>query len=110
MARHLSLRHVELIIGLHDRWPAGTVLARRVLRACLRSRMLSVPSRQVLARRPRTQAAHGARKAGLRTETVPSVPEIVVSDPIRRSKTQTARLRSEHRALLQRVNRWMYSA
>ncbi|WPE24870.1 hypothetical protein REH59_02400 [Pseudomonas sp. BO3-4] len=111
MARHLTERHIQILVDLIDAWPGkltweglcnegAEVLGFR-------------PTRQTLYAHRAVKAAYDARKTHLKTGLMPTKrPEslAIAEQRIRKLESEAARLTSENERLIEQFIRWQYNA
>lgn len=111
MAKHLTVRDIELLVGLIDGWngkltwdalcdEGESLIGRR-------------PTRQTLNAHPRIKSAFSDKKTQQKTGFKPTKrPEslAIAEQRIHRLESENQRLRAENTRLLERFVRWQYNA
>lgn len=111
MAKHLTARDIELLVGLIDGWD-GKLTWDAV---CDEAKGLigTRPTRQTLNAHARIKSAFGDKKAQQKAGFKPKKrPEslAIAEQRISRLDSESQRLKSENNRLLERFVRWQYNA
>lgn len=111
MAKHLSDRDIERVVGLLDGW-RGKLTWEALSKAC-RSTIGTSPARQTLHRASRIAQAFAATKSRLvaTQRSVKGMPSVQVAlDRIARLTMENERLKRENNRLLEQFVVWQYNA
>lgn len=111
MAKHLTARDIELLVGLIDGWN-GKLTWDAV---CDEAKGLigTRPTRQTLNAHARIKSAFGDKKAQQKAGFKPKKrPEslAIAEQRIRRLDSENQRMKAENNRLLERFVRWQYNA
>lgn len=111
MAKHLSERDIELVVGLIDSWEGK--LGWDSLSDAVEPLIGTRPARQTLALQEKIRSAFDHHKARLKSGYVKLKPPAslrIAEQRIRRLEAENARLEHENARLLERFIRWQYNA
>ncbi|MFG0543644.1 hypothetical protein ACF8FG_00235 [Pseudomonas sp. YQ_6] len=111
MARHLSDRDVDLVVGLIDSWEGK--LSWDALSDAVEPLIGIRPARQTLALQERVRSAFEHYKERQKSGYVKVKPPAslrIAEQRIRRLEAENSRLEHENARLLERFIRWQYNA
>lgn len=111
MAKHLTARDIELLVGLIDGWNGK--LTWDALCDEAESLIGTRPTRQTLNAHPRIKSAFGDKKIQQKTGFKPTKrPQslAIAEQRIYRLESENQRLMAENDRLLERFVRWQYNA
>lgn len=111
MAKHLSSRDLNLIVGLIDGWEGK--LAWEALCDAIEPLIGARPTRQTLNSHEMIKSAFTQQKARLKAGFVSTKRPAslrIAEQRIRRLEAQNSRLEHENARLLERFMRWQYNA
>jgi hypothetical protein len=113
MAKHLTDRDIEKVVGLLIGWK-GALSWEALASACERH-IGRVPSRQTLARSSRIELAFKTAKDRLKfvpdpSGTSPPTSIVLVQQRVARLEAEITQLKAENRALLEQFVTWQYNA
>ena len=111
MAKHLSPKDLDMIVGLIDGWEGK--LAWEALCDAIEPLMGSRPTRQTLNSHEKIKSAFTHQKARLKSGFVSTKRPASLSiaeQRIRRLEAENHRLERENERLLERFMRWQYNA
>lgn len=111
MAKHLSPKDLDLIVGLIDGWDGK--LAWEALCDAIEPLIGSRPTRQTLSSHEKIKSAFTHQKARLKSGFVSTKRPASLSiaeQRIRRLEAENNRLERENARLLERFMRWQYNA
>lgn len=111
MAKHLSPKDLEMIVGLIDGWEGK--LAWEALCDAIEPLIGSRPTRQTLNSHEKIKSAFTHQKARLKSGFVSTKRPASLSiaeQRIRRLEAENHRLERENERLLERFMRWQYNA
>ena len=111
MAKHLSERDIDLVVGLIDGWEGK--LSWDALGDAVEPLIGTRPARQTLALQERVRSAFDHQKARLKsgyTKVKPPASLRIAEQRIRRLEAENSRLEHENARLLERFMRWQYNA
>ncbi|MNJ23870.1 hypothetical protein D3C77_182660 [compost metagenome] len=111
MAKHLSTKHLELIVGLIDGWDGK--LSWEALCDAIEPVIGTRPTRQTLYSHEKVKSAFTHQKARLKSGFVSAKRPASLSiaeQRIRRLEAENSRLLGESARLLERFIRWQYNA
>lgn len=111
MAKHLTARDIELLVGLIDGW--NDKLTWDALCDEAASLIGTKPTRQTLNAHPAVKSAFSDKKTQLKTGLKPTKrPQslAIAEQRINRLESENQRLKAENDRLLERFIRWQYNA
>lgn len=111
MAKHLSPKDLNVIVGLIDGWDGK--LSWDALCDAVEPVIGSRPTRQTLSSHEKIKNAFSHQKARLKSGFVPTKrpPSLSIAEQrIRRLEAENHRLERENQRLLERFIRWQYNA
>lgn len=111
MAKHLTNRDIELLVGLIDGWNGK--LTWDALCDGAESLIGTRPTRQTLNAHTRIKSAFGDKKAQQKAGFQPSkrpASLAIAEQRIHRLESENQRLKGENNHLLERFVRWQYNA
>lgn len=111
MAKHLTARDIELLVGLIDGW--NDKLTWDALCDEAANLIGTKPTRQTLNAHPAVKSAFSDKKTQLKTGLKPTKrPQslAIAEQRINRLESENQRLKAENDRLLERFIRWQYNA
>lgn len=111
MAKHLTARDIELLVGLIDGWNGKLTWDALCDEAA--SLIGTRPTRQTLNAHPEVKSAFSDKKIQLKTGLKPTKrPQslAIAEQRIHRLESENQRLKAENDRLLERFIRWQYNA
>ncbi|MBX8540402.1 hypothetical protein K5D51_11070 [Pseudomonas cichorii] len=111
MAKHLTKRDIDLLVGLIDGWDGK--LTWDALCDEAEGLIGTRPTRQTLNAHPRIKSAFSDKKTQLRVGFKPTKrPQslAIAEQRIHRLESENQRLKAENNRLLERFVRWQYNA
>lgn len=111
MAKHLTARDIELLVGLIDGWDGK--LTWDALCDEAEGLIGTRPTRQTLNSHPRIKSAFGDKKIQQREGFKPTkrpASLAIAEKRIHRLESENQRLKAENNRLLERFVRWQYNA
>ena len=111
MAKHLSARDIDLVVGLIDVWEGK--LSWDALGDAVEPLIGTRPARQTLALQEKIRSAFDHQKERLKSGYVKLKPPAslrIAEQRIRRLEAENNRLEHENARLLERFMRWQYNA